>query len=197
MSEITGSGRRRRRRADAERSVAAILDAAARLLAQNPQASVEEIANAAGLTRQTVYAHFASRDALISALADRATDRVTAALKMVDLGQGPAGEALVRLVEISWEAFTTEPFLLNVPNPPAQPDHEQQRHQPVFDTLDGLIRRGQREGDFDPDLPVSWIIAATTALGHAAGDEVRAGRMTDYQASAVLRRALPRLFGRG
>lgn len=56
----------RRRRADAERSNAAILDAAAGVLAQRPQASIEEIAKAAGISRQTVYAHFPAREVLLS-----------------------------------------------------------------------------------------------------------------------------------
>jgi AcrR family transcriptional regulator len=196
VSELTGpaGARRRRRRADADRSVTAILDAAGRLLGQNPHASIEEIANRAGLTRQTVYAHFPSRDVLLSALTDRATNRVTAALKSADLDNGPASEALLRLVQISWEIFDTEPILLNAPGPPADPDSEHQRHQSIFSTLEDLIRRGQRDGDFDPKVPGSWIVAATTALGHAAGDEVRAGRMTSSQASTILRHALQRLF---
>jgi len=49
-------------------------------------------------------------------------------------------------------------------------------------------------GDFDPDLPTSWIIAATVALGHAAGEEVRAGRITSAQADAILQNSLQRLF---
>ncbi len=196
MSELTGAPelRRRRRRADAQRSVAAILDAASRTLTQHPQASVEEIATAAGLTRQTVYAHFPSRDALLGALTDRATNRVTAALKDIDLSQGSASDALLRVVQLSWETFDREPFLLNMPGPPAESNRDEQRHQPVFAALDDLVRRGQREGDFDPSLPATWIIAATTALGHAAGEQVRAGRMSSSQASAVLRRALRRLF---
>jgi AcrR family transcriptional regulator len=196
MSKLpdTRGSRPRRRRADADRNVTAILDAAGKLLSQDPHASVEEIANAAGLTRQTVYAHFPSRDALVSALTDRATDRVTAALEAADLDQGPAGEALLRLVQISWETFETEPSLLNMPAAAPAPDREQQRHQPVFEMLQDLVRRGQREGDFDANLPASWIIAATIALGHAAGEEVRAGRMTSSEAGTIVWRALPRLF---
>jgi AcrR family transcriptional regulator len=153
-----------------------------------------EIASAAGLTRQTVYAHFPSRDAIVKALTDRATDRVTAALKAADLSRGPAPEALLRLVRISWETFEAEPFLLNMPGPPADPGSEHQQHLPVFEMLQGLVDRGRREGDFDPGLPASWIIAATVALGHAAGDEVRAGRITSAQADAILQGSLQRLF---
>ena len=196
VSEITGAsgGRRRRRRADADRSVSAILDAATKILNQNPQASMGEIASAAGLTRQTVYAHFSSRDAIVNALTERATARVTAALKAADLSRGRAAEALLRLVQVSWETFETEALLLNYPSPASDPEDERQQHLPVLEMLHGLVERGQREGDFDLSLPTNWIVAATVALGHAAGDEVRAGRMTSSQAGAVVQRALHRLF---
>lgn len=199
VSELTGSEgtRRRRRRSDAERSVAAILDAAGRVLSQNPHASLEDVANAAGLTRQTVYAHFPSRAVLIATLTDRATSRVTAALNAADLDNGPATEALLRLVQISWEVFDAETLLLTAPGPPGDPDRDRQRHEPVVEMLEKLVRRGQRDGGLDPDLPVTWVIAATTALGHAAGEEVRAGRMTSTRAATVLRQALQRLFTAG
>ena len=197
VSEISPSRPRvRRRRADAERSIAAILDAAAHVLTQQPQASIEEIAKAAGISRQTVYAHFPSRDVLLSALIDRASDRVAAALDAADLDNGSASEALVRLVEISWQTYLVDSFLLTVSVPPLGPSEEREQHEPVLQQLERLIARGQREGDFDPDLPRSWIMAATVALGHAAGEEVRSGRMTTDQAKVVLHQGVPRLVRR-
>ncbi|GAA4244987.1 TetR/AcrR family transcriptional regulator [Dactylosporangium darangshiense] len=192
MSDLTV----RRRRADAERSVAAILDAAAKLLSERPHASMEEVARAAGLTRQTVYAHFPSRDALIGALTDRATDRVAAALEGADLDTGPAGEALLRLVQLSWDTFDAEPFLLATPGPHTDPETDRRRHRTVFDVLGEVVERGQRTGEFDPELPPGWIVAATAALGHAAGDDVRAGRLTSAQAGTYLQATLRRLFTR-
>jgi hypothetical protein len=41
---------------------------------------------------------------------------------------------------------------------------------------------------------VSWLLSATIALGHAAGEEVRAGRITSDEAITTLRRSIPRLF---
>jgi AcrR family transcriptional regulator len=61
-----------RRRADAERNIAAILDAAVELLGERPDSSMAEIAAAAGVARQTVYAHYDSREALLAAVAERA-----------------------------------------------------------------------------------------------------------------------------
>ncbi|MBS2966358.1 TetR/AcrR family transcriptional regulator [Actinocrinis puniceicyclus] len=194
MSELASSPPPRRLRADAQRSITAILDAATRVLGQRPDASMEDIAKAAGISRQTVYAHFPSRDALLGVLFDRVTEQVLAAIDAADLDSGPADQALVRFLEIGWQAFDADPFLLHLAEPPLTPQQERARHEPLLYRLEQLVRRGQRSGAFDPDLPVAWILSATLALGHTAGEEVRAGRMTSAQAIDVLRRGIPRLF---
>lgn len=192
VSELARSTARRRR-ADAERSIVAILDAAARVLAGRPDASVEDIAHAAGTSRQTVYAHFASREALLGALIARATERVVAAIDAADLETGPADEALVRLMEVGWQSFDVDPFLLHMSESPVSPEQDRDRHMPILSRLMSVIARGQRSGEIDPALQATWILSATLALGHAAGDEVRAGRMTSDQAINALRRSIPRL----
>ena len=60
-----------RRRADAERNIEAILDAALARLGRDPSASMTEIAKAAGVGRVTLYGHFPSREALVDTLFDR------------------------------------------------------------------------------------------------------------------------------
>lgn len=184
----------RRRRADAERSVAAILEAAARVLGRDAHASMDEIAKAAGTSRQTVYAHFPSREALLGALIERATTRVLTALDEAALDSLSAGDAVVRLLEISWRIFEAEPFLLNLPGPPLSAADERERHGPVIGQLERLIRRGRRTGEFDRRSPLGWMVAATIALGHAAGEEVRAGRMTTRQALTAVQQSVGRLL---
>lgn len=185
---------RRRRRADAERNIATILDAAGRVLGERPDASMDDIAKAAGISRQTVYSHFPSRDALLTGLLAQVTEHVVDAIDAADLDNGPAAEALVRFLEVSWRVFEGDPFLLRLTNPPMSPQEERDQHEPILRPLEQLIRRGQRDGDFDPTLPVSWLLSATIGLGHAAGEEVRAGRMTSDHAISTLRRSIPRLF---
>lgn len=183
----------RPRRADARQNSAAILDAAARLLAERPDAGLAAIARAAGVSRQTLYAHFPSREALIGTLVDQATERVLAALDAARLDVGPADEALVRFMEVGWQALATDPFLLHLTSDP-DPEEDRQRHAPLFGHLERLITRGKREGVIDPELSSSWILTLVLAIGHAAGEEVRSGRMTSEAAVAAIRRSIPRVI---
>ncbi|GAA1967726.1 hypothetical protein GCM10009838_27570 [Catenulispora subtropica] len=174
----------------------AILNAASAVLTERPEAGLAEVAKAAGISRKTLYTHFPSRDALINALIDRATARVVAAIEAADLETGPADQALVRLLEAGWRSFEDDPFLLHLSAAPAPAEQDRDRHAPVLEHLRRVVIRGQREGDIDPEASVDWLLAATLALGHAAGEEVRAGRMTSQQAIDALRIGIPRLIGR-
>jgi serine phosphatase RsbU (regulator of sigma subunit) len=58
-------------RADAERNRERILEAAEQLLAQSPDASLSDIAAAAGLSRSTLHRHFRTREDLVEACSDR------------------------------------------------------------------------------------------------------------------------------
>ena len=182
-----------RRRADARRNVESIVDAAVAVWAERSNASVEDIARAAGLSRQTVYTHFPSRDRLVAAVLDRATDETLAALDAAKLDDGPAREALARLFDASWAVLERYPFVLDVSSVHISDGEDRDRHAPVVGRLERLFRRGQQVGEFDPSLPVSWLVAATVALGHAAGAEVAAGRMTVPEATRAACEAVQRL----
>jgi AcrR family transcriptional regulator len=67
-------GAERRQRSDAALNRAKIIDAARRLLADNRDASMRAIAEAAGLGRGTVHRHFSTRDELIHAVRRQARD---------------------------------------------------------------------------------------------------------------------------
>src|ERR1044072_6878361 len=82
--------------ADAERSVRAILEAAERVLAEDPGAPMEQIAEAAGLARTTVHRRFANRQALIEALAASAKQQLTDAIDDAHLDTAPPLAALHR-----------------------------------------------------------------------------------------------------
>jgi len=185
--------RRRRQRSDARQSIAAVVDAAIQVLAGRPDASMDEIARAAGVSRQTVYAHFPARDALIDAVIEQAAAEVTALLDGLDLDQAPPAQALTRLLDAGWQVAARYPFLWL--QPAVDPGKDAERHAPVLDRMLAIVRRGQASGDFDDSLPASWVLSASLALGRATEDEVKAGRMTIEQATRAMHQGLLRLLG--
>jgi len=185
--------RRRQQRSDAQHSIAAILQAATETLNADPGASVEDIAGAAGVSRQTVYAHFPSREALLDAVIEQATAEVTAAFDTAGLDDLPPAAALVRLLDAGWQVTARYPFAWHLPAVSAQQDAS--RHAPVLDRMLELIRRGQQSGDLDATLPPGWLLTASLALGRAAEQEVKAGRMTIENASHAVHHSLLRLLG--
>ena len=189
------ASRRRRQRSDARQSVAAVLDAAFQVLAGRPDASVDEIARAAGVSRQTVYAHFPSRDALIDAVVERAGAEFTGLLNGLDLDQAPPAEALTGLLEAGWQVAARYPFLWL--QPAVDPGKDADRHAPVLERMLDIVRRGQASGDFDASIPPHWLLSASLALGRATEDEVKAGRMTVEQATRAMHQGVLRLLGAG
>jgi AcrR family transcriptional regulator len=185
--------RRRRQRPEARQSIAAVMDAAIQTLASRPDASMDEIARAAGVSRQTVYAHFPSRDALIDAVIERGTAEFTSLLDGVDLDLAPPAQALTRLLDAGWQIAARYPFLWL--QPAVDPGKDAERHAPVLDRMLDIVRRGQASGDFDASVPARWLLSASLALGRATEDEVKAGRMTIEQATHAMHQSLLRLLG--
>lgn len=194
LSSTEPTPRGQRRRADAHRSIIAILDASGQVLGRDPAASMDEIARAAGLSRQTVYAHFPTREALIAAIVERSAERALSAMADADLDALAPGDAICRLLATLWEIFESEPVLIALPGAMASASAEQERHEPILIQLERIIRRGRRTGEFDRTAPIAWQTAATVALGHAASEEIRTGRMTPKQGVGTAQRAVLRLL---
>jgi AcrR family transcriptional regulator len=154
---------------------------------------VEDIARAAGVSRQTVYAHFPTREALLDAVIEHATAEVTAAFDAAGLDNLPPPAALIRLLDAGWQVTARYPFVWHLPAVNAAQDAS--RHAPVLDRMLQLIRRGQETGDFDATLPPGWLLTASLALGRAAEQEVKAGRMTIERATHAVHHSFLRLLG--
>jgi AcrR family transcriptional regulator len=184
----------RRRRADARRSIDAIVSAARTVLGERPDASMEDIAAAAGLTRQTVYAHYPSRDALIAGLLHALGAETLAALDAAHLDTAPPADALRQFLDIGWQLIRRNPHLLGsalTQNPPGSNDP----HHAGTARLEQIIRRGQRAGDFDRTLPAAWLAVAIVGLVRTAAEQVAAGRLTTSKAAALALDSTLRLCG--
>lgn len=109
-----GNSPSRRIRADAERSTARILEAAETVLAVDANASLERIADAAGLARTTVHRRFASRTALLDALAEQLSHRYLLGLAQARVKTAPPLIALHRLTEIVFDLKLSHRFAVQL-----------------------------------------------------------------------------------
>ncbi|MFB4302068.1 TetR/AcrR family transcriptional regulator [Actinomadura sp. NTSP31] len=159
-------------RADAERTVRTILEAAERVLSADPAATMEQIAEAAGVARTTVHRRFATRDALVDALGAWATRRFAEAVDAVPVEDAPPLVALYQVtasvleVKIGWGFGMTRAS--------ASPDPEVARvHADVQARCERLFRRARDAGALRPDTDLAWARRVYYALIHEAstGDE--------------------------
>lgn len=180
----------RRRRADAERSIATIVDAALTCFEEDPDASMSSIARAAGVGRVTLYSHFPSREALLEAVLERTLTDAAAALEDEAPDEGPAAEALARLIPPAWRILDRHRRLAAAAARHLSPARLRARHDLVMDRVERLVARGQAEGAFRIDLPLSWLVTTIYSLTHAAAQEVDAGRLAPADTPMVLERTL-------
>ncbi|WP_033373318.1 TetR/AcrR family transcriptional regulator [Glaciibacter superstes] len=182
-------------RADAQRNRAAILAATPVALQNNPEASIADIAAEAGVGRMTLYGHFKSRVELIEAALIESLGHGEEVLSQVPL-DGNASEAFSRLITSSWTLLDQARALLTAAQKELPPERIRELHEKAEARMRGVLERGQREGEFRTDLPVSWLLATTHVVMNAAAAEITAGRLHPGDAAhfidATLRPALGR-----
>lgn len=183
----------RGRRADARRNIAAILDAALACLSRNPEASVGDIAAAAGIGRVTLYGHFPSRAELVEAVLCRTVEQAEQVLGGVDLAGDPR-EALARLVNSSWRHIDQYRALLVVAHRELSGERIRAHHDRPLRRIQPLIECGKRDGAFRSDLPTPWLVSTFYSVLHGAADEIAAGRLDAADAAPVITATLLAAF---
>lgn len=159
------------KRADARRNIEAIIEAATNLLAVDPDASVQDIAKAAGVGRVTLYGHFDSRTALINEVATRAIAQTEEALRGIDLDGDPR-DAMARLIDATWLLTHRFGGVVVAAGQALPPEELRRAHEEPAARARALLERGRAEGRFRTDLPVEWQITTIQAVLHAASGAV-------------------------
>ncbi|GGS95605.1 TetR/AcrR family transcriptional regulator [Streptomyces violaceus] len=149
-------------RADAERSVRAILEAAERVLARDASASMEQIAEAAGLARVTVHRRFANRRALLEALAVCAKQQLVDAIEEARPDAAPALVALYRVTANVLRVKGT--WRLALSHATAQTEAAAALWAEIDAHAVNLLTRARREGLLAADADLDWTRQVYYAL---------------------------------
>jgi len=176
----------RPKRADALRNIEAIIAAATRLLAVKPDASVNEIATAAGVGRITLYGHFDSRATLLQEVAERAIARTEEELARVDVDGDPR-DALGRLLQTTWHLTHRYGALVIAASQELSPEQMRRAHDEPSARVRRLLERGRAAGQFRSDAPIDWQISVIQAILHGASAAVHRGEISADAAPALVR----------
>ncbi|WP_426502618.1 TetR/AcrR family transcriptional regulator [Dactylosporangium sp. McL0621] len=182
MSAAPAAGRRR---ADAQRNIDAILDAGLACLSRDRQASLADIAEAAGVGRMTLYGHFRTRADLVDAVLARLLEQCDEVLGRVELDAEPA-TALGELIGSAWQLVHQFHAVKSAAATELGEERLRAHHDQPMARVRHLLERGRDTGAFRRDLPVSWLVTVFYSIVHAAADECAAGRLDSAQAPRVI-----------
>ena len=144
-----------------QRVAAAILDGAARILAvQGEQASMNDVAAAAGVARATVYRYFPNRQALLDELARAAVSEADEGLASARIDEVPPEEGVARAVRALVDVGDSF-VLLARERVRSEPERFERR---VTQPLRELFERGQAAGDIRPDIASALLTESLIGL---------------------------------
>lgn len=158
---------------------ARILEAARQELARDPDSSLGDIAEAAGVVRRTVYGHFNGRAALMEGLVEEAAWALRQALAAPRAPAADAVTELARFVLAVWPVGDRYRILLRLAPQDLGPDRLAEVLAPARDMAEAIIGRGQRHGAFQTGVPP--VALARALEGHLLGllDCVNSGVWSD------------------
>jgi AcrR family transcriptional regulator len=179
-------------RADARRNRRTVLDAAVALLAQRPQATMQEVADASGLGRTTVYRHFPKRQDLIDALFEEVLREAAATMEEAVRAPDSARALLCdigdRIIAIG------DRFAFLDAHPELRERALQGAGAENSDPLATYLAEAQKRGEIRSDLPVAWMLTSLRGLAIVAMVERQAGRMSTEEAGRYVGETLATAF---
>ena len=165
-------------RADAQRNLESVLDAAADLFAQRGcDVSVDEIANRAGVGHATVFRRFPTKDELIAAVVAKQIRELTAFVEQVTEEKEP-GEAFEAFVWHVAELHARDRGLHEGYSRCAELPDVAEAKSEVSGLLDRLIVRAQEAGALRRDVTADDIstLLGSTILGARDGSDAERWR---------------------
>src|SRR5215207_5329619 len=144
-----------------QRVAAAILDGAAEVFASGgEQASMNEVAEAAGVARATVYRYFPNREALLDELAQTAVHDVDMRLASARIDAVPPEEGVARAVRALVDVGNL--FVVLARERPRSGADRFERG--LVEPLRQLVERGQASGDIRDDITAARLTESLIGL---------------------------------
>ena len=161
-----------------------LLDVATRVLLVDPAASLNDVAKAAGVSRTTLHSRFATRHALLVALAHEAMDLLERAF--VDAGIDAASgddvrDPLRRLVELTVPLGPRVEFLLRERSLDTEPEITA-RYALLDQPVVALLERARTSGQLRADVPTWWMAATLWGGVTTAWEAISDGRLAPRDA---------------
>ncbi|WP_394553400.1 TetR/AcrR family transcriptional regulator [Agromyces sp. MMS24-JH15] len=180
---------RRAPRRDAAENREAILAAAATVLAEAPDAPLDAIAQAAGLSRRAVYGHFRDRNALVRALIDHGAERLNEVARSAISGDERV--ALALLAARIWSEVEQVRVVARLAVSDAYLDVAAGALAPLRAAIRALVERGILSGTLRGDLPAGLLArlieeAAITVLAESVRSGFDRAQGTGFVMRSVL-----------
>lgn len=173
----------RRERRDAVANRDALLAAAQRTLAADPRASLDAIAQAAGLSRRSVYGHFADREALVAAVVARGAQRFNAIAEATE-DPDPV-VALATLAARLWQEAAAVQATAGISLDDAHVDDTARALGPLRATLRRIVDDGIASGAMRQDVDADVLARLIEEAARSALRRIDAERTPDARALVV------------
>lgn len=156
-----------RPRRDAAANRAALLEAARRIIARDPHASMDAIARDAGLSRRAMYGHFPDRDALLRELIHAGVARFNA-IALEPQADASAPLAIARLLVRLWGEVAQVQVNAALALDDAHVAETAAALAPLRRRLLQIVRDGQRDGTLRADMTAPQLARLIEEAARAA-----------------------------
>jgi AcrR family transcriptional regulator len=165
-----------------QRTRTAILDAAARVLGQRPDAAMAEIADEAGVGRATLYRHFPTRESLQRGVAAVGITELAEAFETANLPRLPADRAIARITAVVLRNGAKYAAVLGQASGLCDPADIERTTRPIREVID----RGIRDRVLRDNPPGDALFAMFSAILERALWLTIGGRMTPEDATETV-----------
>jgi AcrR family transcriptional regulator len=192
----------RPRRRDAAANRSAILAAAVTCLREQPDATLQVIADAAGLTRRALYGHFATRELLLAELVVTGAARVTASLERLtgpnaphSLDEDDSRVAIARMGSALWREVADVRVMARLAVRGEFVSSVAEALAPVRRELLAVVTRGVAAGELRQDITPELLSRLVEGAALAVLDETTRTPLTAGEGSRLVMQATLAMVG--